>query len=531
MTMMQTLRARRGMVVAPHHLAAQSGLAILREGGTAVEAMVAAATTIAVVYPHMNSIGGDGFWLIAEPGRAPVGIEACGAAAALATPELLRRHGFDAVPTRGPFAALTVAGTVSGWEAALQLSSAWAKPIPLERLLADAIEYAENGAPAPEGFCAAIRDKRAECESVPGFKDLFLAEELPQTGRLLKNPALAATFRRLASAGLDDFYCGETARSTAADLESAGSPLRRADFEAHRAKIVTPLSVRLHAGEVFNLPPPTQGLASLLILALYDRMAAAEPDGFDHIHRLVECTKAAFRIRDAAVADPGHAPAPVDSFLEEASVAELASAIDLRRARPWPEQRPGAGDTVWLGAIDSEGRAVSFIQSTYWEFGCGIVLPQNGVNWQNRGASFSLDLASLNALAPGKKPFHTLNPALARLNDGRVIVYGSMGGDGQPQTQAAVFSRYVHHGYDLQAAIAAPRWLLGRTWGSHSATLKLEGRFPEDVFRQLESAGHRVEKLAPFASDMGHAGAIVLAANSSISGAFDPRSDGAAAAY
>ncbi len=527
--MIHTLKARRGMVVAPHHLAAQAGVAILREGGNAVEAMVAAAAAIAVVYPQMNSIGGDGFWLIAEPGKRPIGIDACGAAAMNAAPELYSANGFREIPPRGPLAALTVAGTVSGWSKALEAASEWGKPLPLSRLLADAIVYAGEGVPLTDSFCEMVAEKRSGLEDVPGFKDVFLADGDPQSGDVLKNSALAGMLLQLSSAGLDDFYRGDVARSMAADLEKAGSPLRLSDLETHRSQFVEPLSVQLSDGEVFNLPPPTQGLASLLILALYDRMAARKADEFDHVHRVVECTKAAFRVRDRAAVDPRYAPSPASTYLTDEAVAGLLQSVDPAQAKPWPDPKPGAGDTIWMGAIDGEGRAVSFIQSTYWEFGSGLVLPQTGVNWQNRGASFSLDPASPNALMPGRKPFHTLNPALARLKDGRTMVYGTMGGDGQPQTQAAIFTRYVHHGYDLQAAITAPRWLLGRTWGEHSVTLKLEARFPRAVQKALTNAGHDIEILPEFTSAMGHAGALVLHPGGVIAGAFDPRSDGSVA--
>ncbi len=529
--MLHSVKSLRGMVVAPHHLAAEAGLAILREGGNAVEAMVAAAASIAVTYPHMNSIGGDGFWLIAEPGKPPLGIDACGSAATAATPELYTAHGYTEIPARGPLAALTVAGTVSGWAKALEIAGRWGRrPLPLSRLLADAIGYAEDGVAVAGSFCEMVTGKLTELETVPGFSAHFLANGLPHSGTILKNKALGAMLRRLASAGLGDFYRGDVARNMADELEAAGSPLRLSDLAGHQAQIVTPLSVRLGAGEVFNMPPPTQGLASLLILALYDRMPAANADGFDHIHRIVESTKAAFRIRDVAAVDPRDTPAPPESYLSADAIADLAAEIDISCARPWPGPKPDAGDTVWMGAIDSEGRAVSFIQSTYWEFGSGIVLPGTGVNWQNRGASFSLDPAMPNSLRPWRKPFHTLNPALARLSDGRVMVYGTMGGDGQPQTQAALFTRYVYHGAGLQAAITAPRWLLGRTWGSHTTTLKLEARIPEAVLAALREAGHETEGLESFSPVMGHAGALVRHPSGILEGAFDPRSDGTVAA-
>lgn len=202
-----------------------------------------------------------------------------------------------------------------------------------------------------------------------------------------------------------------------------------------------------------------------------------------------------------------------------------------RRQRfPWGGGK-GPGDTVWMGVVDNSGLAVSFIQSIYHEFGSGVVLPDTGIVWQNRGAAFSLDPQHLLALAPGKQPFHTLNPAAARLNDGRVMVYGSMGGDGQPQTQAALFTRYILQGVPLQESISRPRWLLGRTWGQSSDSLKLEGRFAPACIARLRELGHDVEVLADFSEAMGHAGAIVRHPNGLLEGATDPRSNGAAAGY
>jgi gamma-glutamyltranspeptidase/glutathione hydrolase len=276
------------------------------------------------------------------------------------------------------------------------------------------------------------------------------------------------------------------------------------------------------------MPPPTQGLASLLILALYDRLGISQGEGFAHIHGLVEATKRAFRIRDRHVGDPALMEIPAQTFLDdEALLDHLAEDIDMQRALPWP-QPPAEGDTVWFGAIDGQGRAVSAIQSIYFEFGSGVVLPESGITWQNRGASFRLAEDGWNALRPGRKPFHTLNPALAELNDGRLMAYGTMGGEGQPQTQAAVFTRHVLYGMDLQEAINAPRWLLGRTWGEDSTSLKLEDRFDHTLIEHLSDAGHVVDLVEPMTSTMGHAGALVRHPDGALEGATDPRSDGAA---
>jgi gamma-glutamyltranspeptidase/glutathione hydrolase len=217
-------------------------------------------------------------------------------------------------------------------------------------------------------------------------------------------------------------------------------------------------------------------------------------------------------------------------YLTDETLDDLASRIDPARALPWP-QPSQAGDTVWFGVVDRAGRAVSMIQSVYFEFGSGVVLPETGIGWQNRGASFRVADSGWNAVRPGRKPFHTLNPALARFDDGRVMVYGNMGGEGQPQSQAAVFSRYAMLGHELQAAITAPRWLLGKTWGEASVTLKLEDRFAPELYTALGAAGHDVERVAAFTSMMGHAGAIVRHADGRLEGATDPRSDGAVAAW
>jgi gamma-glutamyltranspeptidase/glutathione hydrolase len=229
------------------------------------------------------------------------------------------------------------------------------------------------------------------------------------------------------------------------------------------------------------------------------------------------------------IADPDRMTDNVDRYLLPAFLDVEKAKIEPRKAARWPAPY-GEGDTIWMGAADASGLVVSFIQSLYWEFGSGCVLPATGILMQNRGASFSLDPKALNALAPGRRPFHTLNPALAALNDGRLIAYGTMGGDGQPQSQAAVFTRYVTFRQPLEKALDAPRWLLGRTWGSTHTNLRMESRFAGNLIDRLLSAGHDVAVLNEAYSDtMGHSGVVVLHANRSLEGGHDPRADGGAA--
>ncbi|RZS34972.1 gamma-glutamyltranspeptidase/glutathione hydrolase [Corticibacter populi] len=526
-------RGVRGMVTAPHSLASQSALAVLREGGNAVEAMVAAASTIAVVYPHMNSIGGDGFWLISQPGQAPRGLEACGATAQAASIEAYRAAGLQSIPFRGGMAANTVAGTISGWDAALRYSrEALGGRLPLARLLGDAIDYAQGGIPVTGSQSVCTAQRIAQLAPIAGYASTFLNADgsAPAPGSLFRQPRLAATLQHLVADGLDDFYRGELARSMAADLQAVGSPLALADLQAHQAVWKTPLALSHSLGTIYNMPPPTQGLVSLLILGQLDRLldaASMSPLGASYVHACVEATKQAFAIRDRHITDPAYMRVDPQDFLQAAKLDEMASRISPAQALPWGNGQ-GPADTIWMGVIDGNGVAVSFIQSIYHEFGSGVVLANSGVNWQNRGCSFSLDPEALNPLTPGRKPFHTLNPAMARFADGRTMVYGNMGGDGQPQSQSAVFSRIAVFGMNPQAAIAAPRWLLGRTWGESSDSLKLEARFPAETVEALRRMGHVVDVLQPFDESMGHAGAIVRHADGSFEGGNDPRSDGVA---
>ena len=530
--MLETIRARRGMVTASHHLAAESGLAVLREGGNAIEAMVAAAVTISVVYPHMNGLGGDGFWLIHRPGDPmPTTISGIGAAGTMADPAFYRAAGHDRIPTRGALAANTMAGTLSSWQAALELSGQWGGSLPLARLFEDAIVYARDGFPVSRGQAEMVASRKSELSEVPGWAETFLTDgTAPRPGQLFKQPALAETLSDLARDGLESFYRGALSRRIAAELSRLGAPLAQSDFEAHRVRRPDPLSLRLGCGQVFNHPPPTQGLASLLILGLFERLGCREAGGFDHIHGLVEASKQAILVRERDITDPAYMTCSAQDLLSDDSLARIASGIDRNQATHWPiPSLPG--DTVWLGAVDDAGTAVSFIHSIYWEFGSGLCLLDSGVQWQNRGSSFTLSPDQQNFLVPGRLPLHTNNPALAVLDDGRVMVYGAMGGDGQPQTQAAIFTRHVQFHEPLQSAVTAPRWLTGRTWGQERSDLQIESRVPEDVIAALRAAGHPITVVDPFDQVMGHGGAIVRHPGGLLEGANDPRSDGLVAAY
>ena len=519
-------------VAAPHHLAAAAGRAVLAGGGNAVEATVAMAATIAVVYPHMNALGGDAFWVVREPGGRVRAIEACGPAGSLATIERYRDKGYDALPFRGPDAAITVAGAVGGWAAALDYARSLGGRVPLADLLADAIRHAKEGYAISASELRTRPNQPDELARAPNFLATFGFDDgrPPKAGDVRRMPALAATLEQLATAGLDDFYRGDVGREVAADLETVGAPITRADIERFRAVAREPLAATLRHGTVYNKAPPTQGIAALLILGIYERLGISGPESVRHHHGLIEATKRAFRIRDRIVTDYDRLKHDPASFLTSAVFEREAAAIDMNRAAPWPAPA-GDGDTVWMGAIDGSGLAVSYIQSIYWDWGSGCVLPRTGIHWQNRGASFSLDPNSVNPLEPGRRPFHTLNPALAVLSDGRVMSYGAMGGDGQPQFQAQIFTRYADLGEGVADAVDRPRWLLGRTWGQSSTSLKLESRFDPSITEGLARLGHDVEEIGePYSDGLGHAGLLVKHPNDGrVEATHDPRSDGGAA--
>lgn len=528
--MLHSPMARRGMVTSPHHLASQAGLAVLRDGGTAIEAAIATAATLSVVYPHMTGLGGDAFWLIAEPGKPPLSIDGSGASGAKVDCGLYR--GLKAIPTRGPLAANTVAGAISSWQLALDVSAHWGGRLGLTRLFEDAVAAARDGFAVSRHQTLATERNLAALKGQPGFAEHFLIRRKPpQPGSVMTRPALAATLERLALVGLDDFYRGEVGRSIAAGLAAAGSPLRAEDLARHRGMRRRPLSLGLPGATLFNTAPPTQGLASLVLLGLFQRLGVTEAEGFDHVHGLIEAAKIAQRIRDAHVSDPARMSVHATTYLTDGMLDRLAGDIDRERASPWTDGAH-AGDTVWLGVIDGQGRAVSLIQSLHHAFGSGVTLAETGIVWHCRGASFSLDPDNRNVLEPRRRPFHTLSPGLARLRDGRTMVYGSMGGDAQPLIQAQVFTRAALFGQGLQQAVSAPRWALGRALdGGRAAGVQVESRLDSGVTEQLRNAGHDIELVGDWNSLLGHAGALCRRADGMIEGAADPRSDGVVAAF
>ncbi|UFJ39587.1 gamma-glutamyltransferase [Brevibacillus humidisoli] len=540
-----TTMAPHAMVTTPHYLASQAAIQVLEEGGNAIDAAVAAASTLGVVYPHMNGIGGDNFWLIynAKTGELKA-INASGRSGEKATIDFYKEQGFEKIPSRGYVAANTVPGAISGWQEAYDYGKkSMGNSLPWHKLLEPAIDYAENGYPttfSQEHWTRVNIDETdkefRDLQRFSEFADVFLKEngQPYAEGELFKQPDLAETLKVVAKKGADGFYKGEIAQKIVDDLQANGGLLTLKDFAEHKANWVDPISVEYRGYTAYNFPPNTQGFASLSILNILNHFDVKElgEGTADYYHLIVEATKQAFADRDKWLTDPEFVDIPLDELLSKEHGKALADRIDMDRAAADVEPLDPKGDTVWFGVVDKDGNAVSVIQSIYHEFGSGIVAKDTGVLLQNRGSFFSLDPEHVNHLEPGKRTFHTLNPAMLFQNGKPYLVYGTMGGEGQPQTQAAIVTRIVDFGFSVQDAIEAPRWLHGRTWGAASNDLKMEGRIPDEVIQEMKDRGHPVKVVEDYTDTMGHAGAILIDPDTNIKyGGADPRGDGAAVGY
>jgi gamma-glutamyltranspeptidase len=523
------------MVSSPHVLASASGAAALRAGGNALDAAVAAAATIAVVYPHMNGLGGDNFWLIYDATTSRLAA-LCGAgrSARAASIEWYAERGIaDSLPARGGPAAITVPGAVDGWWQAHHYSSrTMGSTLSWRSLLADAITYAREGFSPSEGQRVAPPrepDLFGPTAIAPIKRDLwplYHPDVLAQEPLVQRD--LALTLEAVRDGGPDAFYSGDIARRMVAAAAHAGSPLRAEDFAEHRSEWMEPLRIAYRKGEAASFPPPTQGMSALAMLAVADGFDVAGLDEADYVHLLVEAAKLAFVDRDRYLTDPAWMERGPAEFLAAEHIARLRARLDMKRAAPTASGPPARGDTIAIVTADRQGNAVSLIQSLYFTWGSGLVAGDTGVVLQNRGSFFSLDPRQANALAPGKRTMHTLIPSMY-LEGGRPrFVYGTMGGEGQPQTQAALVTRRLDRGLGPQACVEAPRWLYGRTWGTASRALSLEGRYGPTLAADLASRGHDVKMGEEWDDLFGHAQCIWLDPEGSLVGGSDPRADGAA---
>lgn len=525
------VRAEHGMVASSQPLASQVGLDILKRGGNAVDASVAMAAVLNVTEPMMTGIGGDAFMLVYwSKTKELKGLNASGRAPRALSLDYFAKRGIKTVPETG-MESITVPGAFDGWVTLLDKYGT----MKLADLLMPAIEYAENGFPVMEKTAEDWEAGVSKLKRTPAAAANYLVNgRAPRAGEIFRQQNLASTFRILARGGRDAFYQGEIGRKIVDYCQKNGGFLSMRDLAEHRSEWVEPISTTYRGYSIYECPPNGQGLTALLTLNIlegFDLSAMrAQPDLY--YHTLIEATKLAFADRNRYIADPAFAKVPVARLLSKEYAGERRSLINPDRASESPA--PGVilnqGDTTYFTVVDKDRNAVSFINSLFEYFGSGIVAGDTGIVLQDRGAGFSLDPRHPNHIEPGKRPFHTIIPAMV-LKDGKLFIsFGVMGGAIQPQGHIQVLANLIDLGMGLQQALEAPRFRY--TGGSK---VLLEDAMTEAVIERLVARGHqRDAPAAPYSlrSVMGGAQAIMIDPTSgSLLGASDPRKDGLALGY
>lgn len=515
--------AENGMAATSHPMATVAALDVLKDGGNAVDAAIAASAVLAVVEPQMTGIGGDCFAIVAEPDGSVYGLNGSGRAAASADAAKLRDLGHERIPQTGGL-SITVPGAVKAWEVLADRFGTRG----LGALLWPAIGYAEAGFAIHErvawdwaGLAAGLaRDEGAA-------RHCLIDGRAPVTGERFAFPALAKTLRAIAAGGSRAFYEGAIGEEIAATVRKAGGFMDAGDLAAVEADWVTPVATRYGGHDVLEIPPNGQGIVALVILNILDVLGAGKlpPDSAERFHVEIEAARLAYAVRDLLVADPASMTATTAQILARSHAEALAARIDpARRAGDIVLPVLPDADTVYLTVVDRDRRAVSFINSIYSGFGSQVVTPESGVVLQNRGGCFSLQPGHPNELTGGKRPMHTIIPAMAMKDGQAAVSFGVMGGAYQPMGHAHVFSNLVDHGMDVQAAIDHPRLFWDET-----GTLRHEAHVPQETLRGLVARGHAV---APTAKAWGGAQAILInRATGFLEAGSDSRKDGMAAGW
>ncbi len=515
----------RFAIAAPHFEATRAGLAAFDAGGNAIDAALAAAVTLAVVYPMACGVGGDLFALVQQPDGRVTALNASGAAPLEMDLDALRRLGDD-MPERGPF-TITVPGAVSGWQALHRLGAA----LPWELAFGPAIGFARDGVAVASSLALSLAEDE-DLLADPGLRGVFTHDgRALREGEPLLQPALAQTLEVLAAEGSSALYGGEVGRAYAEGIRAAGSPMRVDDLAAHEAELVAALIGAYRDLHVRVVPPNSQGFVLLQILAAVERLGLdPDPLGPDAA-TLAEIARACALDRDRHNADPRRAHVPFESLIDDGHIAAICDLVTSGRTLPDAPTTPVAGDTIALVTADAEGHAVSLIQSLASGFGSGILEPATGIIGHNRGAQFSLDPASPNRLEGGKRPAHTLMPVLVHRDGQLAAVGGTMGGGGQPQINAMSLIRTFDLRLSPAETLRAPRWLAGgMELGLAEKTIDLESSVPAPVADAFRRAGFRLVLRGEMDDWLGHAHLIVVKPDGALAVATDPRADGEAAA-
>jgi gamma-glutamyltranspeptidase/glutathione hydrolase len=512
------------MIATPHALASAAGLAVLQDGGSAADAVIAANAVLTVIYPDQTAIGGDAFLLYWEAASGKLhALNGSGRAPAAADRESLRTAGFSSMPRRG-IHSVTVPGTIDAWFAVNQRFG----KLGIDRLLQPAIGYAANGFPLSPN----VRASLLFAQEFPQFDDIFRtvylpAGRVPAAGARMRLPQLATTLQRIAAEGRSLFYEGEIAEQIVATSKRLGGAFTMDDLANHRAEWVEPVLTTFNGVTVAEFPPNSQGITAQIALNLVEDRPAAEWGSAEHLHPLIEAKKLAFAVRDNELGDPDFTPIDTERLVSKEFASSLWRHYDPAHARSGTIDV--AGDTVYLCAVDADGNAASLIQSIYLGFGSGVLAGDSGVLLQCRGAYFSLDDNHPNRLEGGKRTLHTLMPGML-LKDGQLLgPIGTQGGDAQAQVHLQLITNLVDYGMEPQEAIEAPRWVAGGPDLDRPLVVELESRFAPETIAGLERRGHDVVVGDNFNTNFGHAQMILRDQESGLlRGGADPRADGVA---
>jgi gamma-glutamyltranspeptidase/glutathione hydrolase len=529
--------AAHGMAATSHPLATTVALDVLRMGGTAVDAAVAANALLGLCEPTGNGMGGDLFAIVWDPKTKKLhGLNASGRSPKSLTREWFVKNGYDKIPSHGPL-PVTVPGCVDGW---FTLHEKFGR-LPIGKVLQPAIGYAKEGVPIPQTIAEYWRRSVPILSKYPGFKEVFLPwGRAPREGDVFRNPALAKTLTRLVDGGRDAFYKGGIAKEIVEFLGRHGGHLSLSDFAAHRSEWVDPVSTTYRGYEVWELPPNGQGIAALQILNLIEPYDVASM-GFGSaawVHLFVEAKKIVYEDRAKWYADMSFADVPVEKLISKSYAKTRRKLIDTKKAQqkiPAGDPRLEKGDTIYLTVADSDGMMVSLIQSNYRGMGSGITPPTLGFGLQDRGELFDLHEGRANTYAPGKRPFHTIIPAFVTKDGKPHMSFGVMGGAMQPQGHVQILVNMIDFGMNLQEAGDAPRIRHG---GSSQPTgevmldggnVWLESGYDASVVKRLRAMGHAVEQRA--GGFGGYQAILFDRARKLYAGASESRKDGHAAGF
>jgi gamma-glutamyltranspeptidase/glutathione hydrolase len=519
--------SQHGIVATSQTLASQAGAQILARGGSAIDAAIAANAVLGVVEPMSDGIGGDLFAIYwnSKTGKL-TGLNASGWAPKALSIDYLQKKGISSMPQNG-IQSVTVPGCVNGWE---NLHRKFGR-LPWRDLFQPAIYYAQNGFPVTEMIAGAWSRAMSTLETDENARRIFLRHgSAPTTGELFRNPELVRALELIRDGGAAAFYRGPIAKALLKTSDRLGGTMDGADLSEFESEWVEPISTYYRGWKVYELPPNGQGMATLEMLNVMERFALGSygPLSADALHVKMEAQKLAYADLQHYLADPRYSKVPVAGILSKEYAVQRAGLIDMKRARcdsVAGDPKQYAGDTIYLSAVDREGNIVSLIQSIYLSFGSGVVVDGFGFHLQNRGSMFEMDSAHPNALAPRKRPFHTIIPAFMEKGPTH-MGFGIMGGLNQAQAHAQFVSNVVDHEMNIQAALEAPRFTK-LTFGG--CDVMIESRVPSDVRAELSDRGHRIELQGDFSSWMGGGQVVIHDSASGVNyGASSPRKDGAA---